>query len=135
MASNLNVVLTAVAQIIDNTSLTTRATAAFGSATLGAAEASYINYLPIAAGGTALSLPAATIWVLVVHSLAGINSAPNGNITVNVTPAGGVAAVAGLVLPNGFWIYYQVAETAGGLTACTLTASVNLTPVELLMAA
>jgi hypothetical protein len=140
VASNLNIILSgATLQVINNTDSSTRVNSSLGSPTLGGAESTYIDFLPIATGaGTALSLPAATIWVLCIRNLGGINASPSGNIQVLVTATGGAAPTAAnspMILPNGVFAYWNTAETAGGITAVTLVASVANTPCEILMAA
>lgn len=108
------------------------------SPTLNASESTYIDFLPITVADFALTLPAATIWVLAIRNLGGINGTPAGNITVRVQPTGGAlpsAANSPIVLPNGVYIYWQTAETAGGIVGVTLNASIASTPVEILMSA
>lgn len=140
MASNLSVILSGAAlQVINTVDSTTRVNSSLGSPALPASESSYTDFLPIANGaGTVLTLPAATIWVLCVRNLGGINATPAGNITVQAQATGGAlpaAANSPIVTPNGVFLYWNIAETAGGIIAVTLVASVNLTPVEILMAA
>lgn len=140
MASSLNVTLSgALLQVINAADSTVRVSSSLANPTLPASQSSYIDFLPIAAGGgTALSLPAATIWVLAIRNLGGINGTPAGNIQANFTVVGGAAVGAAnspLVLPNGIFIYWQPTEGAGGITAVTLIASIASTPVEILMAA
>lgn len=140
MAANINVILSgATVQVVNTTDSTTRVNSSSGNPTLGASESTYIDFLPIAAGGgTALTLPAATIWVLYVRNLGGTNGTPSGNITVQFQAAGGAlntTANSPIVLPNGVFMYWNTAESAGGITAVTLVASVASTPVEILMAA
>jgi hypothetical protein len=45
------------------------------------------------------------------------------------------AADSPIILPGGIHAYINIAETAGGVIAVTLVASVANTPVEVLMAA
>jgi hypothetical protein len=140
MASNLNVTLNgAVMQVVQTTDSTTRVNASLNNPSLPASESTYIDYLPIATGaGTIVPLPAATVWVFAMRNLGGINSTPAGNISVLIQVAGGaLTAIANspIVLPNGVFLYWQQAETAGGIIAVTLVASVANTPAELLMAA
>lgn len=140
MASNLSVVLGGAAlQVINTTDSTTRVNSSLASPALPASVETYIDFLPIAAGGgTILTLPAATIWVLAIRNLGGINGTPAGNITVQAQATGGAlpaAANSPIVLPNGVWLYWNTAETAGGIIAVTLVASIAATPAEILMAA
>jgi hypothetical protein len=74
-------------------------------------------------GTKAIPLPAATVWLLYVRNLSNTT-----NITLNYTPAGGastsVILVAGATAGNGgIFLYFQPAETAGGITAATITAT------------
>lgn len=140
MASNLNVILSAATlQVINTVDSSTRVNSSLGNPSLPAAESTYIDFLPIATGGgTVLTLPAATIYVLCIRNLGGINATPSGNITVQVQANGGAlptAANSPIILPNGVYAYWNVAETAGGIVAVTLVASVANTPCEILMAA
>lgn len=140
MASNLNVILSAATlQVINTVDSSTRVNSSLGSPTLPASESTYIDFLPIATGaGTVLTLPASIIYVLCIRNLGGINSTPSGNIQVQLTVNGGTQialASSPIILPNGVFAYWNVAETAGGITAVTLVASVASTPAEILMAA
>lgn len=140
MPANLNVLLSGgVVQVINTVDSTTRVNSSVGNPTLGANDSTHIDFLPIATGaGTAITLPAATIWFLYIKNLGGVNGTPSGNITVRYQAAGGalVAAVDSMiVLPGGFFIYANTAETAGGIIAVTLISSVASVPVEILMAA
>lgn len=139
MPANLNVSLAgAVLQVVNTVDSTTRVNSSQGNPTLGASESTYIDFLPIALAGTALPLPAATIWFLVIRNLGGINGTPAGTITVRQQVTGGAlvaAADSPIILANGIHAYINVAETAGGVIAVTLIASVANTPVEILMAA
>lgn len=137
--ANLNVVLSgATLQVVNTADSTVRVNSSLASPTLPAADSSYIDFFPVLAAGSALTLPATTIWVLAIRNLGGINGTPAGNITVRRQVTGGaLTAVADseIVMPNGVYIYWNTAETAGGIIAVTLVASVNLTPVEILMSA
>lgn len=138
--ANINVTLAGAAiQVVDVATASTRVNSSLGNPTLPAAESTYIDFLPIAAGaGTILTLPAATIWFLSIRNLGGINGTPAGNITALLQAAGGAlpaAANSPILLPNGCLIYANTTETAGGLIAVTLIASIAATPVELEMAA
>lgn len=136
---NLNVILSgATLQVVDTATSTTRVNSSLGNPTLGAAVESYIDFLPIAAAGTALTLPAATIWALCIRNLGGINGTPAGNITIRAQAIGGAlpaAADSPIIVPNGCYVYINPTTGAGGLIAVTLVASINLTPVEILLAA
>jgi len=77
-------------------------------------------------GTKTVNLPAATVWCVYVRNLSNV-----GNITVNFTPTAGVSEslvlVAGATAGNGgVFIYHQPAETAGGITALSITAAAIL---------
>lgn len=85
-------------------------------------------------GTRTVNLPAATVWAVYVRNLSG-----SGNMTVNFTPTGGssqnLVLVAGLTAgAGGIFLYLQPAESAGGITALTITAAAAL-PACVLVAA
>lgn len=138
--ANLSVILSgATLQVIDTSASTTPVNFSLNNPTLPAAVESFIDYLPIANGaGTVLTLPAATIWVFAVRNLGGINGTPAGNITIQVQVTGGAlpaAANSPVIAPAGVYAFWNQTEGANGIIAVTLVASVNLTPVAILMAA
>lgn len=140
MASNLNLILSGAAwQVVDNTTSTTPVNFSLNNPTLGGSVETFIDYLPVANGaGTVLTLPAATIWVFGLRNLGGINASPAGNITVQIQVTGGAlpaAANSPVVVPNGVLLFWQPTEGANGIIAVTLVASVNLTPVALILGA
>lgn len=140
MASNLSVILSGAAwQVVDTVTSTTPVNFGLNNPTLPATVETFIDFLPIATGaGTVLTLPAATIWVLGVRNLGGINSSPAGNVTVQLQVTGGTlqsAANSPVVAPNGVFLFWQPTETANGIIAVTLVASVANTPAAILMAA
>ena len=134
MANNINCVLdSASVQVIDTVTNTYRVNSAIGSITLAANEASYQSFAPIATAGTALTLPAATIWVVYVKNLD-----PTATLTVQVQPTGGAlpsAANSPLLPPGGVYIYWAPLETSGGIIAVTLKSSAGPTAAEVLLAA
>lgn len=138
MASNLSVILSgATLQVVNTVDSSTRVNSSLANPTLPAAVATYIDFLPIlGGGGTVLTLPAATIWVLAIRNLGGINGTPAGNVTVQIQVTGGAlqtAANSPVVAPNGVYLFWQPTETANGIIAVTLVASVANTPCEILM--
>ena len=134
MANNINCVLdSASVQVIDTVTNTYRVNSAIGSITLAANEASYQSFAPIATAGTALTLPAATIWVVYVKNLDAV-----ATLTVQVQPTGGAlpsAANSPLLPPGGVYIYWAPLETSGGIIAVTLKSSAGPTAAEVLLAA
>lgn len=139
MAANVNIILSGASiQVVNTVDSTTRVNSTVGNPTLGGANAVYDNFLPIAAGaGTTITLPSGTVWVVYVKNQGGINGSPSGNITVQLTVAGGAQIASGsspVLLPNGVFMYWNTAETTGGITGVTLIASVANTPVEILLA-
>lgn len=136
--ANLAVTLSgAVIQVINSADSSVRVNSSWASPSLAAAVETYIDFLPVTVGALVLTLPAGTIWVLGIRNLGGINGTPAGNITVQYQVTGGAlnsAANSPIVLPGGVFAYWQQVETAGGIIAVTLTASVAATPVEIIMA-
>lgn len=140
MANNINFVLNGGSiQSITTNDSAQRVLSLIGNIILPANEMQYIDFLPIAAGaGTVLQLPAATIFALAVQNIGGLNGTPAGNLAVQVQPLGGAlpsVANSPLVLVGGVYIYWQAQETAGGLTAVTIAASIANTPARIAMAA
>ena len=139
MSANLNVILSgATVQVVNTLDSSTRVNASAGNPTLGATVATYYDFMPIASGGgTVITLPNTTVYVVYVRNLGGQNSSPSGNISVEFQVTGGSLVAAPncpIVQPGGVFAYWETQETAGGVIALTLIASVNLTPVELLLA-
>lgn len=139
MASNLNVILSgATLQVVNTTDSSIPVNSSLASPTLPASQQEYLRFFPVPAGATVLNLPAATIWVFALRNLGGINGTPAGNITVQYQVTGGAlntAANSPVVTPNGVFIFWQPVETANGIIAVTLSASIASTPAEILMAA
>jgi hypothetical protein len=138
MATNLNIVLSsAILQVVQNTDSSQRVNSPV-SVTLPGAEASYFEYLQIAAGGgSVIPLPAVTIWVACVMNLGGVNGSPAGNLTVQYQAVGGAlnsAANSRVIVPLGIDWYFNPTEGAGGIQALTLVASVANTPARILLA-
>jgi hypothetical protein len=77
-------------------------------------------------GGGALTLPAATIFVLHVKNLGA------GNTTVSFTPVGAGAASSLLLIPGAIFDYFLPGNTGGGISAVSTTAA---TTTEVYMAA
>lgn len=92
-----------------------------------------LEFVQVPNGTLALTLPASTIYCLYVRNLSNTN-----NLTLNYTPFG--ASSTSLLLlagatagAGGYFIYHQPAETAGGITAVSLTGTA-VTPAEVMMA-
>jgi len=137
MASNLNVILSgATFQVVNTTDSSIPVNSAF-SVTLPATGQEYLRFFPVPAVAAALTLPNPTIWVFAIRNLGGINGTPAGNITVQRQVTGGAletAANAEVIAPLGVKIFWQPVETANGIIAVTLGASIAATPAEILMA-
>lgn len=88
--------------------------------------AATVFYDPFFAGG-AVSLPAATVFLVYVKNLSA-----TVNTTVAFTPVGAGVASSLLLLPGGLFLYFLPAETGGGISALSLTAA---TSTEVLVAA
>lgn len=102
--------------------------------TLAATTSFYDPFFQTINGTKTINLPAATVWVAYVRNLSS-----SGNMTLNFTPAGGstqtVVLVAGATAgAGGIFLYFQPAETAGGITAMSITAAAVL-PACILVAA
>jgi len=96
------------------------------NATLAATNSFYDPFFQTINGTKTVNLPGATVWCVYVRNLS--NSNP---ITVNFTPSGGASEtlvlVQGATAGNGgVFIYHQPAETSGGITALSLTATAAL---------
>jgi len=121
---NLNIILQAQWVVTDTTlspspQITTRS---LNNPTLAATSDYYEPFFQTIVGTKTIPLPAATVWILYVRNLSNAQ-----NVTLNYTPAGGastsVILLAGATAgAGGFFIYAQPAETAGGITAATITA-------------
>jgi hypothetical protein len=78
--------------------------------------------------GSAVALPAPTVWVVYVK-----NNDAGTNLTVTWTTVGG--GLQTFVLPPGsVFTYFCTSETAGGVTALTLTASAGTINCEVFTA-
>jgi hypothetical protein len=102
--------------------------------TLNATSSYYDPFFQTVNGTVVVPLPAATVWLVYVRNLSN-----TGPMTVNFTPAGGASQnlvlVQGPTAGNGgYFIYHQPAETAGGITALSITA-VAVLPACVLVAA
>lgn len=101
--------------------------------TLPSTVSYYNQFFQVATVSTPVTLPAATTFVVFVRNLSA------NNITVTWTPVSGssqsmvlVPVTAGF---GGVFLYFQTAETAGGLTALSLTAAGGTSSVEIYLAA
>lgn len=103
-----------------------------GSITLSDVAAFYDPYFQVLTTGSAVPLPGATAYSVYIKNL-GTN-----NVTVAWTPAGGVSATIGVLIPGAallFWTPGTGTPAAGGISALTLTAATATTPVEVLVGA
>lgn len=123
--ANLSIILQAQLVTIDTTlspspQIVTRS---LNNPTLAATSEFYDPFFQTINGTRVVSLPAATVYVVYVRNLD--NAA---NITVNYTPLGGASTslvlVPGATAGNGgIFLYFQTAESAGGITALSITAT------------
>lgn len=136
--ANLNVIMNgATLQSVNTIDGTTRIISSAGNPTLNASTVYYDNYYEVLSGGSTINIPLNTAWVVWVRNLGGQNSTPAGNITVQFTVTGGSQIASGsspIIPPGGVFAYWCTGESAGGFTGLVLTASVNATPVEILLA-
>jgi hypothetical protein len=131
--SNINVLLnSASVQVLDQATLTYRVNTPVGTITLSATGSNH-EVIPIqGGGGNVLVFPVAVLWAVYVKNLDSV-----ANITVQVQAVGGAltsAANSPILTPGGVWMYFNPAETAGGISAITLVSSAGPSPVELLLA-
>lgn len=119
---NLSVLLSSQISITDTTLAPspTIITRSLNNPTLAANTCFYDPFFQTINGTAAVNLPATPIYVLYVKNLSAA-----GNITLNYTPNGG-ASTSVVLQPGGLFLYFQPAETAGGITAVTLTATAVL---------
>lgn len=132
--SNVNIVLdSASVQVIDITSSAYQVNSPVGNITLVGTDASYQSYAQIATAGTALTLPATTVWVVYVKNLS-----TTATITVRMQVTGGslpAAADSPLLPAGGVFLYWAPVETSGGIIGVTLVSSAGPSPAEVLLAA
>ena len=131
--SNLNVTLSGSIQVFDTTQpgdnqCIVNRPIAFS---LAATVEFYEPYFQALSTGSALVLPAATIFAACIT-----NKSTTANLTITYTPFGGSPISPPPILPGGFWAYFQVTESGGGgITAMTLTGAGATVPAEVLLAA
>lgn len=129
MASNLNVQVNSVLQVIENSSSTAIVNFNFSPTALGATASFFDAYFQVPTTGATPSLPSATVyWFLVV------NKDATANITLAFTPTGGSSETV-VLTPGGFLMYGLNSESAGGITAMTLTSSAGTISALVLLAA
>jgi hypothetical protein len=139
--ANVNINLAGASlQVFDTLNTFFRVNVPEAALVLPASVALYDAYFAVAAGaGTAITLPAATIWFAWVRNLSG-----TANITVQHQATGGALQTAAnsLILtpqnantPGGIWMYANPTEGAGGLIGLTLISSIAGQPVEILLGA
>ena len=100
--------------------------------TLPTTECFYNQFFQALTTGSAVTLPSGKAFAVYVRNL-GAN-----NVTVTYTPTGG-ASQSCVITPvtggfGGVFMLFETAETAGGITALTLTAAVATTPCEVFLA-
>lgn len=125
MANQLSALLNAILTVTD-TSLNPSPTIVTRNLNNPTLLAGTVFYDPFFAGG-AVSLPAATVFLVYVKNLSA-----TVNTTVGFTPVGAGVASSLLLLPGGLFLYFLPAETGGGISALSLTAA---TTTEVLVAA
>jgi len=135
MASNVNVQLIgAFIQVVDNAASTQRVNSPITALVAQAVAAYYDPYFLVPTGATALTLPAATVWTVVIR-----NISPTNTIAITLTPAGGSAWVSPYILPPTslflIWSNYASNPSSGGFTAASVLASGATTYAEVLLAA
>jgi hypothetical protein len=86
-----------------------------GNNVIGGTAVFYDPYFQALAGGSAVSLPAAKVFAIVVQ-----NTSLTANLQVTHTPFGAASSTA-LYGPGGVCILFDPSEAGGGFSALTLT--------------
>jgi hypothetical protein len=130
--ANLSVVLSSTITVTDTTlsPSPTIVSRSLNNPTLAPTTVFYDPFFQALAGGSAVSLPAATCFWVYVKNLSGAT-----NLTVAWTAVGAAGSSTMLLLPGGVFIYALPAETGGGFTALTLTGAAATVPADVLVAA
>lgn len=138
--SDVNVQLNAASvQVIDNTSNAYQVNTAIGSIVLPATASIYADYFQVGTSPISLTLPGATAFFVYIKNLS-----ETATVSVTCTPQGGSVWASPLVLAfnstvpdlGGVFLYCQPSEAnGGGISAISLVASANNTPIEVLVAA
>lgn len=128
---NLSIVLSANLTASDTTlsPSPTIVSRSFNNPTLSATVSFYDPFFQAAAGGSVVTLPAATCWIAFVKNLDAA-----ANLTVAWTAVGAAGSSTMLLVPGGIFVYFQPSEGAGGFTAMTLTASAGTINTEVFVA-
>jgi hypothetical protein len=128
---NISVLLNATLSATDTTlsPSVTVVTRNLNNPTLAGTVVFYDPFFQAAAGGSAVTLPAATCWIAYVKNLDAA-----ANLTVAWTAVGAAGSSTMLLVPGGVFLYFQPTEGAGGFTAMTLTASAGTINTEVLVA-
>jgi hypothetical protein len=97
---------------------------------LGCTVSAYEQYFQVPVAGATFNFPAGMTTAFIVY----VRNRGANNITVTFTPAGG-AATAVVLTPltngfGGFFLLFETAESAGGISALSLAAAVATTPAE-----
>lgn len=130
--ANLSILLSGSISVTDTTLAPspTIVSRSFNNPTLAATATFFDPFFQAAAGGTAVTLPAATVYFAYVKNLSS-----TANLTVAFTPVGAGAASSVLLLPGGVFFYFLPAETGGGISALTLTGTGGTVPADVGVAA
>ena len=126
--SNVAINLNYAIQAVDVTAAVTVFNRTISGFQLSATVWSASDFFQVNTTSTTISLPATTIFFVYVRNL-GAN-----NVTLAYTPAGG-SSTSLVLLPvgsnvGGVFLYGLSAETAGGITALSATATTAVTPIE-----
>jgi hypothetical protein len=113
--ANLSVILSATLSVTDTT-LSPSPTIVQRSLNNPTYAATTVFYDPFFASPGTVSLPGATVFVIRVRNLT-----VAVNLTVLFTPVGAGAASSLLLLPGAEFVYFQTANTGGGVSALSLT--------------
>lgn len=126
--SNVAINLNYAIQAVDVTAAVTVFNRTVSGFQLTATVWSASDFFQVGTSATTISLPSSTVYFVYARNL-GTN-----NVTLNYTPTGG-SSTSLVLLPvgsniGGVFLYGLSAETAGGITAMSATASTATTPIE-----
>lgn len=127
---NVNAILAnATLQVFDTSTSVIRVNTPLGNQILAATNATYYSDFTVTTTPTNVTLGNATVWAAFLRSW----STNTVNISAAIQPAGGSAATY-LLLPGGIWMYWQQAESAGGITQVQLSVASSTAICEILLA-
>jgi hypothetical protein len=124
MPANVNIVAAVSLQAVDATAAVTVVNRIVNGIQLAGTGYFYNDWMQVTVGGVGVGLPNIPVWSVYIRNLG------SNNINLTFQPVGGSTTSPIVILPNGFFWYHQTAESAGGISAITLTAIGSTTPAE-----